>query len=182
MSLQSHVQYTHVQSVTVSSPRHKAQNKTSFVSWTAECEPPPPDCTPLLQLSTKRLPGQQSRLREFIKSSFAGLYCPTEGPCKHSVGLPRLLIHGYLSMLYHSLSEVQLACARLSPLERCGKVVEREKGKTGGSRDWISSTERGDTQEVWSRELEEMMCQIITWFQNNAIKITLFCNTQKKMF
>lgn len=44
--------------------------------------PPPPHCTPLLQLSTKRLPGQQSRLRGFIKLSFASLYCPIEGPCK----------------------------------------------------------------------------------------------------
>ncbi len=87
-------------------PHLATQHKTSFVSRTAECEPPPPRCTPLPRLSTKRLPGQQSRLRGFIKLSFARLYCPTEGPCKHSVGLPQLLIHGYLSVLYHRLSEV----------------------------------------------------------------------------
>lgn len=75
--------------------------------------PEQPNVNPLLRTALpfpgspqKRLPGQQSRLRGFIKSSFASLYCPTEGPCKHSVGLPQLLIHDYLSPLYHRLSEV----------------------------------------------------------------------------
>lgn len=46
-----------------------AQNKTSFVLETAECEPPPPPCTPLLRLSTQRISALQSRQGGFIKLS-----------------------------------------------------------------------------------------------------------------
>lgn len=68
------------------------QHKTSFVAWTAKHDTtlphPPPlplnHCAPPLQLSAKRLPGQQSRLNGFIKPSSASIYCLTRA-CVNTV-------------------------------------------------------------------------------------------------
>lgn len=67
--------------------------------------PPPNHCAPLLQLSTKRLPGQQSRLNGFIKSSSASIYCLTRACVNTVLDCPDLQ-YITTSQCYPGLSEV----------------------------------------------------------------------------
>lgn len=102
-------------------PPHYTLNKTSFVSRTAECEPPPPHCAPL-----PRLPGQQNSLSWFIKSSSAGLCCPTRahGNTTSNAQLP----HSGVPQSLWGLCKAYISSSLMGLWESQGERKERKEG------------------------------------------------------
>lgn len=145
----------HMASQSTLPPLHLTiQHKTSFVSSTAEHEttPPPPPlplnhCAPLLQLSTKRLPGQQSRLNGFTKSSSASIYCLTRACVNTVLDCPDLQYITtswcYIPQSLQGLAGLHRAYISSSLSWGCEKVGDcGRKGREGAGIEYQAEKER----------------------------------------